>query len=813
MTNLSFRRLIIILYIISFAVSLFIYANVMENVVVPIEYTNHRQYTVIDSTVYLGQNDGEDGSIYAINSNGRVRKVVNTTIGDEHRILAMSSNDEIVYTVLSTSMTHANTSGDKSVIEMVPAYCIVCYDKNLNYLAMTPNFVVDNNLVISGFSAEDTGMYMTFISRDRQTIKVYNISNENLREEDDDPSAVIKIDGVRSKRAGEKRFFADAQYSLGQLYVRTDKDIPEGIFAIDPFLESIISNLKIGVFTNIKMYAYYNGWYVTLLIIWLIVLYLIARMLRDKNRTVYYLVIAEVVLLIVIGMATGEVAKIHKDARETERTRFAATSLLGIMDDAGIYERADYSDNSYYDTERYGEIKDTLAEFVNREGNSDIFKDVLVVRLKDEVVCASTCGRNQEVITDIYGSALEDIKKQMNKGSRFASVDFKNEGFRYRAIGVADSIPSPDYALVGVIDVTIENGDPASEAADIIFLFIAIFGVASAIVVLIWYLHMRDFIALEKALADTAEGNSLSDRPITLGRDVKEMWDAVEDVQKRVKGMEYSKLRIFEAYYRFAPKNIELLMEKNSIVEVKNGDSRQFNGTLGCVKTSVESAKKLKNLGGFIDAVGEYVRSHEAMIIGKDIDLSNMQLLFSDKEDSIIRSLVNIYGKLRKNDSKNNISMLLYNSSFTFGVLGNEESASLYVYFDDKDLAGKVLDIAYRMNLGLVISEGIYQKENYDGKVRFIGYGGRDSRGNLVGIYEVLDSHSEKERSQKLAVLDRFNAALQLFYNKEFYQARNKFSDIFKETPEDELVRWYIFACEEYLHKNTEGDDFKILNY
>ena len=82
-----------------------------------------------------------------------------------------------------------------------------------------------------------------------------------------------------------------------------------------------------------------------------------------------------------------------------------------------------------------------------------------------------------------------------------------------------------------------------------------------------------------------------------------------------------------------------------------------------------------------------------------------------------------------------------------------------------------------------------------------------------IALYEVLDACDEKQRSEKLATLDRFNKALKLYHDKDFYLARNMFSEILKETPTDKLVRWYVFESETYLHEGAaDGNGYKYVH-
>ena len=56
-----------------------------------------------------------------------------------------------------------------------------------------------------------------------------------------------------------------------------------------------------------------------------------------------------------------------------------------------------------------------------------------------------------------------------------------------------------------------------------------------------------------------------------------------------------------------------------------------------------------------------------------------------------------------------------------------------------------------------------------------------------------------------------FNAYDEI-YEKDFYIARTKFSDILKESPEDSLVRWYVFEADRYLNESTDDEEYRYIH-
>ena len=55
----------------------------------------------------------------------------------------------------------------------------------------------------------------------------------------------------------------------------------------------------------------------------------------------------------------------------------------------------------------------------------------------------------------------------------------------------------------------------------------------------------------------------MPEKPVFIGRDIKDMWDSVTEIHKRIDEIEYAKIRILEAYFRFAPKNVEKVLGKH----------------------------------------------------------------------------------------------------------------------------------------------------------------------------------------------------------------------------------------------------------
>ena len=106
----------------------------------------------------------------------------------------------------------------------------------------------------------------------------------------------------------------------------------------------------------------------------------------------------------------------------------------------------------------------------------------------------------------------------------------------------------------------------------------------------------------------------------------------------------------------------------------------------------------------------------------------------------------------------------------------------------------------------LVITEWVKDKEKPE-PLRYLGYIVIGD-GERVNLYEVLDACPARERQLKLSLKERFEETIELFYNRDFYLARNSFTEILKECPEDEITRWYLFESDRLLNEGTDDPEF-----
>jgi hypothetical protein len=222
--------------------------------------------------------------------------------------------------------------------------------------------------------------------------------------------------------------------------------------------------------------------------------------------------------------------------------------------------------------------------------------------------------------------------------------------------------------------------------------------------------------------------------------------------------------------------------------------------------------KEIAKLTSVIEDIGKYHKEHGIILVGKAPDMSRLQLLFLNDEIGTVDFFTQMFNNNQKSGETVNFSTVLYYDDCKFGIIGTDDEASTYLYNDNKLLVEQISRLITSLNLGLVITEEIMIREKITGTTRFIGYMGEKKNGQKIKLYEVLDSCPVAIRKQKIATMKKFRDALNQYYEKDFYLSRTSFSEILKDTPNDQLVKWYVFESDRYLNEYVNGDDYMNLH-
>ncbi len=800
------RRALLVIYVLSIAISTILFSIYMSKNVHGTEYTSYTKSSATNEGVYFVENMEEYALLYRMNNNGRVLDILNTTSIGYNRIHALYVDNGNLY-ILASKPVLVEGDADTSI----NYYKIFELDSDLKTKRETRPYTIEEGYTVSSISIGKSGIYNTLVSYDGSHIKVVSLPADSFYQPDVVDDTLMSTENVMIKNADSGRFFVSAIYENGSLEYRTDKDKELDLFAENTAVSDAISNMKLSPLQEVIMYRTYFAFWIALTIVWLIVVTFIIRILATSNRLFYSFILMEVILAIVIGCSIYYVSNQYNAARSQEHTRFGIISLQGLAPDTGLTTSVNYAAEGYFDSDTYKHIQSKMADFVTRNGNSSVFYDAFIVRLSDGMVITSASGRNNEGAVYLFGNAASKVIDTLYSGSAmYSAEDTILSGQKCKVIGIVDTDFSSGYALMGVInDVNISSRFNTGNIMYIVF-FIFVFAVGSAILTAIYYFQARDLKHLEDALKETALGRSLPERPITVGADLKNMWDSLTEVNKRVQLINYTKIKVLEAYYRFAPKNLEFALGKESIIDVKNSSKVNLSGSLLNIRTAragedIKEFEKMPGIESMIEKVELRQKKNDCVVVGNNSELSVIQILFLESGKGMVDFAADLIHDSNAEGKGFNSGFIFYDD-FEFGIVGNSGLAFTYTMSGRSREFRKFGTFFQKLRLGLVITEYIKLRDFSEKSVRYIGYIVIPGSADKINLYEVMDACRQRERQAKLHTMRQFERAFEMYEQKDFYLARNLFSDLLKESPEDELARWYLFESEKYLNEGVENE-------
>ncbi len=777
------------------------------------EYTEFTSAVNTTAGIYYSENWNGHGRIYNVSPEGEVIYMMSTEELNEKKVDRLDVWGGHVYILMSSEASDING--------VFTAYRIAEADAALNVLRISDKLRIADNETATGFVVSDGKCYIAALKTDGTLVDVYSVESDMLKalkwseslvntenlllpgdESETDLPVVEKLQPVITRESSGSRYYVEAVYDGNELAIRTDHDAPEGPFAIDYRIKYAIDNINFTLLQRIILYKNHVSVWLAAIVIWYILFFLFLRAIRNRNRFVYVMIVMETVFVIVLSSSFYFVKTHYNEAAMKEYARFGVYSLQNELGVIGDLDNVNFNASDFYTTDVYRVMQNNLSGFMRRGSNPRVFRDLFVMRLSDGAVLCGVSGRNRESASLVYGSGMlliADDLKTKNRAYTYRMVNVN--GTSYLACGITDGSSTTEYALTALMQAVDPDSGIWGDTWSLGLLFVICFIIGSLLIFAAMWLQSEDLRRFEHEINAVALGQREVEVPNVPAKDVRSMWVSLSELAKRINVINFDKYRIFEAYYRFAPRNIEAIMGKESIYDVKNGDCVKSMGSLLLIATDNTgmNIKRGKSISRIVTYIDHYSEAGEGILVSQDSSLSIMQFLFLESSKNIIPQVVQLLHALRSDKDAGFVSLLMYFDEFVYGVEGINEHSLIYLTGDHSREMEDYVNFFKKLHVPLVITENIKERDQA-GETRYIGYIALSGVDKNVGLYEVLDACPARERQIKLINKERFESALRLFYDREFYLARNRFSEILKELPEDEITKWYLFECEKHLN-------------
>jgi two-component system sensor histidine kinase ChiS len=302
----------------------------------------------------------------------------------------------------------------------------------------------------------------------------------------------------------------------------------------------------------------------------------------------------------------------------------------------------------------------------------------------------------------------------------------------------------------------------------------------------------------------------------------KELQDANEFLEERVKKRTAELVDLNTAYERFVPREFLSLLKKESILEVKLGDqiARQmtvlFSDIRGwtTISEGMTAQESFNFINAFLHRVSPVISAHQGFIDNFQGD--GMMALFPKSADDGVQAAIAMHAAVSEynEDRKQKgfqpigIGVGLHIGDLMLGIIGHEERMQGTVVADAVNLASRLEGLTRVYGSSISISEPtLAQLKDPDRyKHRFVDKVQVKGKKDPVSVHEVFDGDPPAVIELKEQTKDEFEQGLCLYYDRKFSEASVKFNQVLEKHPEDRAARIYLKRSANYMVNGVPDD-------
>lgn len=280
-----------------------------------------------------------------------------------------------------------------------------------------------------------------------------------------------------------------------------------------------------------------------------------------------------------------------------------------------------------------------------------------------------------------------------------------------------------------------------------------------------------------------------------------------QDITKQ-KETQHKLEELLDLFGRFVPREFIRYLSEEGLTSVRLGDQTEENITIlfadirsfSTISESFSAENNFKFLNAFLKRIGPPIRSHKG-IIDKFLGDGVMALFPRKPVDAVRASIemqknINQYNdeRVKKNREPIHFSIGLHYGNVQLGIIGDDDRYQVTAISDDVNQTFRIEELAKEYDAPLLVSEELYKRLDKKSRYHFRQLGKLQVKGleKAVAIYEIINGDFSQQGELKKKLKEVFNEGIQNFYEEQFADATQKFSQVLKENPDDVAARIYL---------------------
>jgi len=186
-----------------------------------------------------------------------------------------------------------------------------------------------------------------------------------------------------------------------------------------------------------------------------------------------------------------------------------------------------------------------------------------------------------------------------------------------------------------------------------------------------------------------------------------------------------------------------------------------------------------------------------------------------DDEDRAVRAAIGMINALRAwnrrriAEGKKPVGMGigLNTDTVVSGNIGSPKRMDYTLIGDGVNLASRLESLCKEYHASILISENTFRRLKGTYRIREVDRVQVKGKTQSVGVYEVLDYHTEETYPNLMDVVNQFRDGLALYRRREWARAIGRFEEALRFNPEEPLCRMYIDRCL-FFKEEPPGDEW-----
>ncbi len=398
--------------------------------------------------------------------------------------------------------------------------------------------------------------------------------------------------------------------------------------------------------------------------------------------------------------------------------------------------------------------------------------------------------------------------------ARAAGTGTAQTGMINDKYGIRFSCVTPIGGISGATTYLIETGVPYSgiDESSLIFLLIYI-GFAAVFVLVMMLLLNATFKRLINPIGRIKSGLEEFSKGDTTVRIEFDSNDELSDIVKVFNNMAsdidlrmYDLQKASQTYFRFIPQKVFALLGKESLADIKLGNSVEAIYNTLTVSLSFNNSASTATLQEMtnrcFNIINETCDKYNATPVADSVNLRRLQIICPEGANSAVDVALGALSRIDALNAgvpmQNKVSALfiVHKTRVFYGICGDENRYVPSIISSELDFIAENEELFREFSTRLIVTSASVEEIEEDSYF-YRNIGQISTRGNRQ--YELYDFYDASPGAQTQLINETkatFDKAMQLYNDKRYYEAKNLFAIVLRENQYDNVARYYIFKCE-----------------